>query len=61
MQIGRPPAQRSVLGIISLIPDGIRDIFFCGIRDIMLDIEKYEFLVLGIKYLIILEIISLIP
>ena len=40
---------------------GIRDIFFCGIRDIMLDIEKYEFLVLGIKYLIILEIISLIP
>jgi len=55
-------AQNSVLGIIkSLIPDGIRDIFFCGIRDIMLDIEKYEFLVLGIKYLIILEIISLIP
>ncbi len=31
----------------------IRDIFLCGIRDIMLDIEKYEFLVLGI--------ISLIP
>jgi hypothetical protein len=31
---------------------GIRD-FFCGIRDIVLDIEKYEFLVLGI--------ISLIP
>ena len=29
----------------SLIPDGIRLIFFCGIRDIMLDIEKYEFLV----------------
>jgi hypothetical protein len=27
----------------------------------MLDIEKYEFLVLGIKYLIILEKISLIP
>ena len=27
---------------------GIRDIFLCGIRDIMLDIEKYEFLVLGI-------------
>jgi hypothetical protein len=44
-------AQNSVLGIF----------FFCGIRDIMLDIEKYEFLVLGIKYLIILEIISLIP
>jgi hypothetical protein len=40
---------------------GIRDIFFVGIRDIMLDIEKYEFLVLGIKYLIILEIISLLP
>ena len=38
---------------------GIRD-FFCGIRDIMLDIEKYEFLVLlGIKYLII-GILSLI-
>jgi hypothetical protein len=46
-----PPSQNSVLGIFS----------FCDIRDIMLDIEKYEFLVLGIKYLIILEIISLIP
>ena len=31
---------------------GIRDIFLCGIRDIMLDIEKYEFLVLGILSLI---------
>ncbi len=40
---------------------GIRDIFFSGIRDIMLDIEKYEFLVLGIKSLILLRIISLIP
>ncbi len=40
---------------------GIRDIFLCGIRDIMLDIEKYEFLVLGIKSLILLGIISLIP
>ncbi len=53
--------QSSVLGIIYLIPDGIRDIFLCGIRDIMLDIEKYEFLVLGIKSLILLGIISLIP
>ena len=43
-------AQNSVLGI-----------FVFGIRDIMLDIEKYEFLVLGIKSLILLGIISLIP
>ena len=53
--------QNSVLGIIFLILDGIRDIFLCGIRYIMLDIEKYEFSVLGIKYLILLGIISLIP
>jgi hypothetical protein len=33
---------------------GIRDIFLCGIRDIMLDIEKYEFLVLGIIISLIL-------
>jgi len=40
-----------------------RIFFLCGIstRDVMLDIEKYEFLVLGIKYLILLGIISLIP
>ena len=43
------------------IPDGIRDIFLCGIRYILLDIEIYEFSVLGIKYLILLGIISLIP
>jgi len=54
-----PPAQ--TLAPYAPTEFGIRDIFFCGIRDIMLDIEKYEFLVLGIKYLIILEIISLIP
>ena len=36
-------------------------ISLCGIRDIVLDIEKYEFLVLGIKFLILLGIISLIP
>ena len=40
---------------------GIRDNFLCGIRDIVHDIEKYEFLVLGIKSLILLGIISLIP
>ena len=43
--------QNSVLG----------NFFLCDIRDIMLDIEKYEFSVLGIKYLILLGIISLIP
>ena len=42
--------------------DSVLEIFFlCGIRDIMLDIEKYEFLVLGILSLILLGIISLIP
>ena len=40
-------AQNSVLGI-----------FLCGSRDIMLDIEKYEFLVLGMKSLILLGIIN---
>jgi hypothetical protein len=39
---------------------GIRDIF-CVVLDIVLDIEIYEFLVLGIKSLILLGIISLIP
>ncbi len=41
--------------------DGIRDIFFLGIRDIVLDIWKYEFLVLGTLSLIILGTMSLIP
>ncbi len=41
-------AQNSVLGIL----------FLCGSRDIMLDIEKYKFLVLGIKSLILLGIIN---
>ena len=35
-----------------LIPDGIRYIFFFGIRYIVLDIGKYEFSVLGAMYLI---------
>ena len=33
----------------------------CGIRDIVLDFEKYAFTVVGIKSLILLGIISQIP
>jgi hypothetical protein len=39
---------------------GIRDIFF-GIRDIVHDIGKYEFLVLGTLSLLIIGTMSLIP
>ena len=39
---------------------GTRDIFF-GIRDIVLDIGKYEFLVLGTLSLLIIGTMSLIP
>ena len=39
----------------------MKDIFLCSIRDIVLDIEKHAFTVVGIKSLILLGIISLIP
>jgi hypothetical protein len=66
MDTGRRTVSFAVIPVLTryaifiatfIIEIGIRDNFFWY----LLDIEKYEFLVLGVKSLILLGIISLIP